>query len=245
MRKLILSYTRFLNTHYAISDRADLSWLNSLVFCLACCYYTGVIDYFIRPVAVAKMQSEIVDFTYFLFVNIVGLKGIRRNSIFVTPILSEHPDPVESQEKFNIPEAGDTDEDISKGNSYLNYGLKKKDALALAERLKEYMDKEKPYINADLDLRDLAALLNVYPHYVTQVLNTLFNQNFYEFVNTYRVNEAKKHLEKSRRVNKISILSIAYDCGFNSKSSFNRIFKRKTGMTPSEFRNHHKEENED
>jgi AraC-like DNA-binding protein len=200
------------------------------------------LDYFVRPAANAKIQSEVVDFTFFLFVNIMGLKGIRRNAIFVTPILSEQQSElVESQEDTNVSEAGDT----SKANSYLNYGLKEKDALALSEKLKEYMDKEKPYINADLDLRDLAAHLNVYPHYITQVLNTLFNQNFYEFVNTYRVNEAKKHLEKSRHLNKVSILSIAYDCGFNSKSSFNRIFKRKTGMTPSEFRGHIEENNED
>jgi AraC-like DNA-binding protein len=98
------------------------------------------------------------------------------------------------------------------------------------------MNLHRPYINPDLSLRDLADLLGVYPHYVTQILNTLFNQNFYDFVNTYRIDEAKKLLTDSYKSNKVPILTIAYNCGFNSKSSFNRIFKQKTGLTPSEYR---------
>ncbi|MDR1939089.1 MAG: helix-turn-helix domain-containing protein [Tannerellaceae bacterium] len=240
MRKWIRNYERLLNMNYSTSDRADLSWLSSLVFCLGGCYYAGMIGYIAHIAIGTEMRPDLVDFAFFLFLNIVGLKGIRRNGIFVIRILSEQP--TQPEEPFSSPEEGESTDTNAKEDSYLNYGLKKQDALILAERLKEYMDKEKPYINADLDLRDLAAHLNVYPHYVTQVLNTLFNQNFYEFVNTHRVNEAKKHLKDSSRAGKVSILSIAYGCGFNSKSSFNRIFKQKTGMTPSEFRDNQSSE---
>jgi AraC-like DNA-binding protein len=234
MRKRIQDYKQILNMNYSTSDRADLSWLKSLVFCIGGCYYVAMIGYIAHITIGTEMRPWPVDFAFFFFLSIVGLKGIRRNGIFVIRFLPEPLKTVVEEEVAFVP--ADEPEANNKAESYLNYGLKKQDALVLAESLKAYMEKEKPYTNADLDLRDLAAHLKVYPHYVTQVLNTLFNQNFYEFVNTYRVNEAKKQLEDSRRLTKVSILSIAYDCGFNSKSSFNRIFKQKTGMTPSEFR---------
>lgn len=98
------------------------------------------------------------------------------------------------------------------------------------------METEQPYINMDLTLKDLATALDTYPYYITQVLNTVFNQNFYDFINTYRVEEVQRRLSDPQFKN-LTILAVAYDCGFNSKSSFNRIFKQKTGLTPSQYKN--------
>lgn len=88
----------------------------------------------------------------------------------------------------------------------------------------------------ELTLKDLASALDIYPHYITQVLNTVFNQNFYDFINNYRIEEVKERLRDSQYRN-LTVLAIAYDCGFNSKSTFNRIFKQKTGLTPTQYRN--------
>lgn len=96
------------------------------------------------------------------------------------------------------------------------------------------MDAKKPYLNMYLNLSELAESLNTYPHYLTQILNTIFYQNFYDFINSYRTDEAKNELINPHN-NNLTILAIAYNCGFNSKSSFNRIFKQKTGVTPSEY----------
>jgi AraC-like DNA-binding protein len=67
------------------------------------------------------------------------------------------------------------------------------------------------------------------------VINTQFNQNFFDFVNTYRVEQAKRDLMDSKK-RELKILAVAYDAGFNSKTSFNTLFKKHTGLSPSEYR---------
>jgi AraC-like DNA-binding protein len=73
-------------------------------------------------------------------------------------------------------------------------------------------------------------------HNLSEILNTRLNQNFYDFINRYRVEEVKKRLSENDS-GKFSLIAIAFDSGFNSKSSFNTIFKKLTGVTPSQFRN--------
>jgi len=97
------------------------------------------------------------------------------------------------------------------------------------------MKQEKPYLNQSLSLKDLAKSMDVYPHYITQVLSTITQQNFYDFVNQYRIEEAER-LFTSPSKSKYTILSIAYDCGFNSKATFNRVFKEKKGKTPTKYK---------
>jgi AraC-like DNA-binding protein len=157
-------------------------------------------------------------------VNILGFRGIKHSTIFNQTVIP-----------YSQPQAEER-ASVDKEKSYANYGLKRDDAVSLSEQLENYMKTEKPYTNMELTLKDLASALDTYPHYITQVLNTVFNQNFYDFVNTYRIEEAQKRLTDPQFKN-LTILAIAYDCGFNSKSTFNRIFKQKTGFTPSEYRN--------
>jgi AraC-like DNA-binding protein len=97
-----------------------------------------------------------------------------------------------------------------------------------------FMEAEKPFLDPELSLHGLAARLHEPPHLISQMINREFNSNFFTFVNGYRVEEAKRRLAEpeSRR---IKLLALALDCGFASKSSFNRVFKEMAGMTPSEF----------
>jgi AraC-like DNA-binding protein len=234
IRRMISNYSKYANMNYSTSDRADLSWIQSLLYYLSLAYLTAFGGYVFHLSGGTKMRPEFFDIVLFLIINAIGLKGIRKNAIFVIRNLPEaEPDRegITDREEANG-EAYDSNEE----SSYLSYGLKQSEAQLLGEKLIDYMNSEKPYINPDLNLRDLAEHVEVYPHYVTQVLNTLFNQNFYDFVNTYRVAEAKKLLKDLYKSKKMPILTIAYNCGFNSKSSFNRIFKQKTGLTPSEYR---------
>ena len=73
------------------------------------------------------------------------------------------------------------------------------------------------------------------PYQLSQVINTSLGQNFYNLINSYRVEEAKQQLSASDKQNQ-TILAIAYDVGFNSKSVFNKAFKKFTGTTPSKYR---------
>jgi ligand-binding sensor domain-containing protein/AraC-like DNA-binding protein len=102
-------------------------------------------------------------------------------------------------------------------------------------RLLQLMEKEKVYLKADLNLKSLAQRLNVHYNYLSQIINEQLHQGFNDFINSYRIEEAKKKLLDPAEDNK-TILDIAYDTGFYSKSVFNTAFKKFTGMTPSEFK---------
>lgn len=117
---------------------------------------------------------------------------------------------------------------------YEKSGLKKEEARIYLEGLLEYMENKKPYLNGDLTIENLAKELKMQRHHLTQIINTLLNKNFFNFINEYRVKEAAKQLENNN--DKKSVLEIAYNSGFNSKSVFNKIFKEYTGKTPSQYR---------
>lgn len=95
------------------------------------------------------------------------------------------------------------------------------------------MDIDKLYRDDALSLQTLAKKINVTPHILSQVINEQLNKNFSDFVNGFRIDEAKKLLEEADE--DTSILQICYDVGFNSKSAFYRAFKKFTDMTPSQF----------
>ena len=96
------------------------------------------------------------------------------------------------------------------------------------------MENEKLYLDNNLSLKQLSEKLDIHPNYLSQIINERLNKNFYDFVNEYRVNEFKKITLLPKNKN-FTLLSLAYDCGFNSKSSFNNVFKKFTKQTPSEF----------
>ena len=96
------------------------------------------------------------------------------------------------------------------------------------------MENEKPYLNNRLGLKDVAEYLNISVHHLSQVINEQLDKNFFDFVNDYRVTEVKNLLRDPKH-KQFTLLAIAYDCGFNSKSSFNSVFKKITGLTPSSY----------
>ncbi len=102
-------------------------------------------------------------------------------------------------------------------------------------RLQEAMEIEKVYTDGSLTLQKLAAKLSIPAQHLSQVVNEQLNQNILDFINTHRVEEAKRRLADPARKH-ISILAIAEEVGFNSKSSFNSVFKKHANITPSEFR---------
>jgi AraC-like DNA-binding protein len=97
-----------------------------------------------------------------------------------------------------------------------------------------YMDEQKPYTNSKLNLVELAHHLKLPPYVLSKIINTGFGKNFFDFVNGYRVEEFKRRVEEPRFRN-YTLLSIAFDVGFNSKTAFNRSFKKITNQTPSSY----------
>lgn len=102
-------------------------------------------------------------------------------------------------------------------------------------KLQHAMESEKAYIDGDLTIQKLAAKLSIPVQHLSQVVNEQLNQNILDFINKHRVEEAKRRLLDPTSKH-LSILAIAEDVGFNSKSAFNAVFKKHTKTTPSEFR---------
>ena len=104
----------------------------------------------------------------------------------------------------------------------------------ILEQIKKGMDIQKLYLNPTLTLAEFAKEIKLNPKIVSQHINTGLNKSFNDFVNEYRVEEVKKRLN-SPDLERLTILGIAYESGFNSKTTFNRIFKDFTGVAPREF----------
>lgn len=118
---------------------------------------------------------------------------------------------------------------------YERSGLKDSDAEKYLGRLLKHMETKKPFLDVDLTIQDVAESLSIPRHYLTQVINEKLNKNFYQFINEYRVEEVKSLLA-DKDYQKYTMTAIAFEAGFNSKSSFNSAFKEITGMTPSEYK---------
>lgn len=106
--------------------------------------------------------------------------------------------------------------------------------IKIKTHLESAMNSQRPYLDSELNLIKLAEILSVSTHHLSYVINTGFGKNFFQYVNEYRIEYAKKLLKDTG--SKFSILGIAYESGFNSKTAFNTTFKKLTGQTPSEFK---------
>lgn len=102
-------------------------------------------------------------------------------------------------------------------------------------KLKKYMLNEKPFLNPALTIQDISKEMNFPVRELSVLINHQLGQHFYDFVNTYRIENAMEILKDPSK-SKVTILEILYEVGFNSKSSFNTAFKKHTGNTPTEFR---------
>ncbi len=108
------------------------------------------------------------------------------------------------------------------------------DISGIAKRLAGLMREEKLYRDSDISLSSVAARMALSPHQLSQLLNERMNTGFWDFINRYRVDEAREILSRNPDA---SVISVCYSVGFNTKSSFNAAFKKMTGATPSEFKN--------
>jgi AraC-like DNA-binding protein len=118
---------------------------------------------------------------------------------------------------------------------YRNSTLTGDDVLTYKKQIEQYMSEHKPYLNDDLTLTTLAEQLALNAYHLSQVLNEGFGESFYKFINRYRVEESKRLL-LDPAFKHYTILAIANEAGFNSKTTFNKTFKEHFGLSPSEYR---------
>jgi AraC-like DNA-binding protein len=220
----IINYRRQLINQYSFkSDRISLNWLlvlvvsfilvDNIIIISSTLYELQIIYFNINPLR---------NLSLLIFVYIVGIWGFRQNQLS-----SEiKPDTELQLEK-------EAEEPTSE--RYQKSGLKSDQANAYLAQLKSYMEETNAWKDNELSVALISKQTQIPKHYITQVLNEYLGKNFYTFVNEYRVEEAKK-LIVSPQHSSWSIVAIAYECGFNSKTAFNNFFKKYTGLTPTEYR---------
>ena len=206
--------------NYSYSADIDLKWLRWLVLVF------GIVWTILICVTVIHHVFNMFSMVFctdglFLslsaFVILIGYLGLKQKVIFSTADFEEFIG---------------TSKPLAK---YAGSRLTESEAKQYAEKLSEYMKSSRPYLNPELTLSQLAGDLGISSHFLSQVINEKFGLNFFDFINGYRVEEFKERTFDPKYSN-FSLLGIALECGFNSKSAFNRIFKQKTGLTPSQFK---------
>ena len=132
-------------------------------------------------------------------------------------------------------ETKEAKEHSTQKEKYKNSNLSDEQKEEYIEHIYAFMQTERPFLNAELTVQDLSKQLNISRHHLTEILNNDIGKNFFTFVNEYRVEEVKRRL-LDERFEHLTIVAIAFESGFNSKSTFNSIFKQNTGLTPSQWK---------
>ena len=211
---LINKYRQQLKDYQSSIENIDLTWLKILVLGFALVSLVGVL------LSISKVVNLFytVDISLQIF---LGLTTYYANLILVCFLLFFSAANISSVKKVK---------DQSK-TSYANYQADDE----YVSRILKFMDDEKPYLKSNITLDALSELIDVPARELTAVLNGHFKMNFYEFINNYRIKEAKEILAADSNQQK-TISDIFLAVGFNSKSVFNTFFKKNVGLTPSEFR---------
>jgi AraC-like DNA-binding protein len=239
--QLLRRHRRVIAENYSSLERRNLNWLQWLVFSGAAIWALAVgFSLFEGSGGSTPINPDLlIALSLTVLIYGIGYMGSRQPEIFRF-----------ATAEYEIPSGAVQDEDISDDSvsdandvpdaspRVSRSALTPRMAKQLTEKLLAAMENERPYRNENLTLADLATQLGTSPHRLSEVLNGSLNATFYDFVNGYRVREVQARLISDEGAQR-TYLALALDAGFASKSTFNAVFKKHTGMTPSEFRAAH------
>lgn len=230
---LLRKHKRNIGEQFSYEERINLNWLRYLIYGLLVIWLIIII----------LKKNSIIFGAGVVFVTLLGFLGIRQVGIFgKNQAFAPGNNAASVEEEKNLsapPQISNTDliketEENILRKKYANSGLTPEMAATLHNRLTQMMVEEKLYTEPELSLVTLAARLNVHSNYLSQVINEREHKSFFDYINTLRVEEFKKLIILPAN-SQYTIMSIAYECGFNSKSSFNKNFKKVTGQSPSAY----------
>ncbi len=211
---------------FSFQEKVNLKWIQYIVYSFFILFFVGSFLIFgATSFNLFSMENvfALVGIALSLMLIAFGFYGFRQTSIF------SNINSIKNEDESDLEKSTDIT------SSYSKSGLTEEKIKLHAQQLAEHMSLEKPFLQEDLTLLVLAEQCKLSNTHLSQVINQHFQINFYDFINQYRIEESKKMLISSN-YNHLSLLGIAFDCGFKSKSSFNRYFKKYCGITPSEFK---------
>lgn len=218
--RLLQRHKRRILNQFSNQEKINLNWLRFLAYAMC-----------VMWILIIVVQNDTLIFSSAsIFVVFIGYFGIKQVGIFTNQY---NEIPVNQPITEALVE--DFSDDLStERKKYAKSGLNEDSAKNLHQRLKYLMDNKKIFTEPELTLSDLATRLEIHPNYLSQVINEMEGVNFYDYINSLRINEFKRLVSLPEN-QKYTLLALAFDCGFNSKSSFNRFFKKATGIAPSEY----------
>ena len=209
----IIFYRQHLQQRFSQLQKRNLDWLMFMILSVAVMVLISFV-YSLFPLATqALLHWGLIAVIAFIFgfVNTIVWKALKQPLIFSG--VDEETESVHNSTLFTDSERTEYD-----------------------RRVQQVVKTDHAFLNSDLTLDDLAERTGISSKKLSQFINEHYRQNFFDFVNSFRIEEAKRILTESKDP-KLTVLEVMYQSGFNSKSSFNSLFKKKTGQTPSEFRN--------
>jgi len=218
--RLVSAYKKVTGQVFSNPGSVDVSWLYSTIIFFILIVVISAANDLLAQTALAKYYLaafNLVVFALFVFVIQVMMSALRQQGFF----------SFTEKEQFKAQLA-------TAGWANLSSAEKSEREHTIQTAL-QLMHNEKPYLDPELTLDQLAAKMQVKPRALSQAINDVLQQNFFDFINRYRIEEAARLLTNPKD-EKITVLEVLYQVGFNSKSSFNTLFKKYTGLTPTEFR---------
>jgi AraC-like DNA-binding protein len=208
---IVVTHSRSMSKQASPVEKSNLFWAKSFILVVLLCWGIATLRFFFAYDARAWTML-IVPLCLSAWMYVMGYVTLRQADAVLGAVDEELP-PKKYEKSTLTPE---------RAEEYL-------------KRILQLMEKKKPYKEGDLTLQKLARELSISPHHLSQIINERLNQNFFDFINAHRIEEAKRMLlDPAKKY--YSILAIAEEVGFNSKSAFNTAFRKYANMTPSEFR---------
>lgn len=221
--KVLSRFRSSLEDSFSNLDKIKINWLRYLLIGTMIVWSVVALSIFseITSIASLVLHKEVIYISISLLIYSIGYRALSQSEVF---------------SESTAPDTGNTSApELSVKGKYEKSSLEENDIEMIKRNLLLLMNEKKVYLNSELTLTQLALDLNVSNHNLSETINKSFNKNFYDFINTYRVEEFKERI-KNPDYSNYSLLAIAFESGFSSKSSFNSIFKKITSQTPSEYR---------
>lgn len=221
--------------HYSNMEKNDLKWYKHLLIGLAAIVVLDTlctVYELIFPVIPWNI-GMLIAFGFVVLYSYLGYKGMIQTQILLPDFLIDIPS---ENKKNNIDELV-----LPKKNGGALENYTKEQIQQLKENLFYILEHKKPHLNESLSLTDLAEEMRISSKKLSELLNQHLNMSFYNLINEYRVKEVMERMFLPE-YDKYTLAGLANECGFQSKATFNRIFKQKTGKSPSAYKEEfHKE----
>lgn len=218
--KRLITYRQQLKQVFASTESKEFYWITGLMIAI------GVTWFLLAIYLVFDNLFSSLAFSFEPF-NILILAMIWCIAIWA---LRQKPGFEEIYGEDTEPSIFDVTSD--KQTKYQKSALGNEQAASIAQNVNEFMQEQKAYLDPNISLQKLAKSVNTTPNYLSQTLNEKLDMSFFDYVNQHRIEQACEQLKSSQE----SVLNIAMEVGFNSKSSFYTAFKKSMNMTPSEYR---------